>query len=72
MSKIIETNYMHRIGRVVICTGICETLYGAYAVKPNGSLKRLVQIKQNQDWTMVSARLDMYKGKTIWRKNDAL
>ncbi|MCE5184548.1 MAG: hypothetical protein LLF76_00285 [Planctomycetaceae bacterium] len=68
MSKAIETNFLHRIGPVVICTGIGDTMYGAYAVKPNGSLKRLQQIEQDKNWTMVSARLDMYKGKTIWRK----
>lgn len=68
MTKDIKTNFMHRIGPVVISTGIGDTMYGAYAVKPNGSLKRLTFIEQSVIAREVGLFLLAYKGKAIWRK----
>lgn len=65
----IQTNYLHACGPVVICTGI-GTLYGAYARKPNGSLKRIVPIRQYHDPADVERELQSYKGSAIWTSPD--
>lgn len=63
----IETGYMHALGPVVICTGIGGPLYGAYARKPNGSLKRIIPIRQYHDPADVLAELDAYQGTAVWK-----
>ncbi|RKY08520.1 MAG: hypothetical protein DRP56_03965 [Planctomycetota bacterium] len=61
------TEFMHELGPVVISQGIGRKNWGAYVVKPNGSLRRLKSIPNQPTPEGVQAFLDDYKGKTIWR-----
>jgi glucose dehydrogenase len=68
MSQNIQTPYRHRLGPVVISQGIGDTLWGAYIVKPNGSLKRCTQIPTQPTPEGVRLSLDMYTGKVLWKE----
>jgi hypothetical protein len=61
----ITTDFRHRLGPVVISTGIGKTLYGAYAVKPNGSLKRLTGFRESRNPEIVLKSLQETQSTTI-------
>jgi len=66
--KYIETEYEYRLGPVVISQGIGDKLYGAFIVKPNGSLRRFVPIEMHPRADVVKFFLKNYRGRSIWKK----
>jgi len=68
--ELIMTAFRHRLGPVVISTGIGDSVYGAYAVKHNGSLKRLVAFRQSRSPEVVLKSLEETRSKTVWRETD--
>ncbi|HIJ67724.1 MAG TPA: hypothetical protein HPP51_05510 [Planctomycetes bacterium] len=65
MKKIYETLYHHKLGPVVICTGISDNTWDAYIKKANGSLKRFTPIKPSYDFRNIVVQLLDYKGKAL-------
>lgn len=63
----IKTTFRHKLGPVVISQGIGGGLWGAYIVKPNGSLKRFKPIELCELVCDVKNLLDDYRGTAIRR-----
>jgi hypothetical protein len=80
MNSRIETGYMHKLGPVVISTGIGEHVFYPFAVKKTGSLKRILPaIKGSYNPGEILGELHIYVGNArkpvIWaqgKKNKIL
>jgi hypothetical protein len=70
MSERIKTNFVHKLGTIVICTGIGDKYFGAYIEKKNGSLKRFCPIEESEYPGVIERRLHEYKGKALMVAGD--